>query len=222
MVIIAIAFVASPPQTANEEDHPIKVSHAEITLKSATLPRRKLSHGESDMAGSPTSSVPPKMEHPSSRYHPEIRKTSLGSPFQTPYSPVYSQTAARAASLEPQFARPKEHYIPIQRPGGGYMGSVATSQQSVGSPLSRQSTVESDISDTQTTTSIGTQSTIGGTANSSSSQPIKKSPREFIIPIAVEGGGYVTPRAGSLEPSDSNHSSSTAFSRLGNRRRKFG
>jgi hypothetical protein len=32
-------------------------------------------------------------------------------------------------------------------------------------------------------------------------EPIRKSPREFIIPIAVEGGGYVTPRAGSLEPS---------------------
>lgn len=32
-------------------------------------------------------------------------------------------------------------------------------------------------------------------------EPIRKSPREFIIPISVEGGGYVTPRAGSLEPS---------------------
>lgn len=34
------------------------------------------------------------------------------------------------------------------------------------------------------------------------SEPIKKSPREFIIPIAVEGKGYVTPRQGSLEPSE--------------------
>lgn len=32
-------------------------------------------------------------------------------------------------------------------------------------------------------------------------EPIRKSPREYIIPIAVEGGGYITPRAGSLEPS---------------------
>lgn len=31
-------------------------------------------------------------------------------------------------------------------------------------------------------------------------EPIRKSPREYIIPIAVEGGGYVTPRSGSLEP----------------------
>lgn len=50
--------------------------------------------------------------------------------------------------------------------------------------------------------------------SSSGKQPIKKSPREFIIPIAVEGGGFVTPRAGSLEPSESGHSamsSSAAF-----------
>lgn len=38
---------------------------------------------------------------------------------------------------------------------------------------------------------------------SASGDPIRKSPREFIIPIAVEGGGYVTPRATSLEPSES-------------------
>lgn len=82
--------------------------------------------------------------------------------------------------------------------------------------LSRQSTNESDT-DT-TTTGAQSQSTI----TTGTSQPIKKSPREFIIPIAVEGGGYVTPRAGSLEPSDSGHTtSSTAFSRT-NRPRRVG
>ena len=35
-------------------------------------------------------------------------------------------------------------------------------------------------------------------------QPIKKSPREFIIPISVEGGGIVTPRTNNIEPSESN------------------
>ncbi|KAI8428533.1 hypothetical protein MSG28_007302, partial [Choristoneura fumiferana] len=35
---------------------------------------------------------------------------------------------------------------------------------------------------------------------SSAGEPIKKSAREFIIPIAVEGKGYVTPRQRSLEP----------------------
>lgn len=61
--------------------------------------------------------------------------------------------------------------------------------------LSRQSTQESD-----------SENTVSG-------EPIRKSPREYIIPIAVEGGGYVTPRAGSLEPSDSTASTMTNSSR---------
>lgn len=67
------------------------------------------------------------------------------------------------------------------------------------SNLSRQSTQDSD-SDTVASTG----------------EPIKKSEREYIIPIAVEGGGYVTPRAGSLEP---NESSSASVNRS---RTKFG
>lgn len=47
------------------------------------------------------------------------------------------------------------------------------------------------------------------THNIAKSQPIKKSPREFIIPIAVEGGGYITPREGSSEHSDSSHNVSS-------------
>lgn len=62
--------------------------------------------------------------------------------------------------------------------------------------LSRQSTQESD---SETTVSTG--------------EPIRKSPREFIIPIAVEGGGYVTPRAGSLEPSETASTTSTLTNR---------
>lgn len=62
--------------------------------------------------------------------------------------------------------------------------------------LSRQSTQESD---SETTVSGG--------------EPIRKSPREYIIPIAVEGGGYVTPRAGSLEPSETASTTSTMTSK---------
>lgn len=70
---------------------------------------------------------------------------------------------------------------------------------SCSSNLSRQSTQDSD------------SDTIASTG-----EPIKKSDREYIIPIAVEGGGYVTPRAGSLEPTESSATS-------GNRSRtKFG
>lgn len=78
---------------------------------------------------------------------------------------------------------------------------------------SRQSTLESE--------GETTPSTVTSSQFSSSSQPIKKSPREFIIPIAVEGGGYVTPRSGSVEPSESNHTASvnSTFSHIGKPRR---
>lgn len=162
-----------------DEEQPTKVSTAEITLKSATLPRRKIE-----------------------------------TPFSLPYNTAYQATGNRATGPDPQHKPPKEHYIPIQRVG--YVANTS-SQRNV---LSRQSTNDSDTSDTQTTstTTMGTQGTL---QTSNSSQPIKKSPREFIIPIAVEGGGFITPRAGSLEPSDSNHSTSTAFSRFGGRTRKL-
>lgn len=52
--------------------------------------------------------------------------------------------------------------------------------------LSRQSTADSD-----------TDSALGSTLGA---EPYRKSPKEYIIPISVEGGGYVTPRSGSLEP----------------------
>lgn len=178
------------------------MSTAEITLKSATLPRRKI---DAPKFGKDST----KVDQP--RYMNDIRTAPiLENP--SPFSPGISSINPRATSLEPQQNHPKEHYIPIQRPGGGYISNTP-SERSVGpAPLSRQSTNESDdTSDTQTasTATVGKQSN----ATSSASQPIKKSPREFIIPIAVEGGGFITPRAGSLEPSESNHSTSTTFNR---------
>lgn len=136
---------------------------------------------------------------------------------QQQYHPTYNPVfAPRGVSAEPQQQqnKPKEHYIPIQRVG--YVANTSSSQRSV---LSRQSTNDSDTSETASTTTMATQPSSLQTSNSS--QPIKKSPREYIIPIAVEGGGFVTPRAGSLEPSESNHSTSTAFSRFSGRPRKI-
>ena len=48
--------------------------------------------------------------------------------------------------------------------------------------------------------SLSRQSTQDSETGSVTSQgePIRKSPREVIIPIAVEGGGYVTPSADTL------------------------
>lgn len=68
--------------------------------------------------------------------------------------------------------------------------------------LSRQSTNESNDSDTTPTQSF-VQSSSTVTSSNIDKQPIKKSPREFIIPISVEGGGVVTPKANNLEQSES-------------------
>lgn len=62
------------------------------------------------------------------------------------------------------------------------------------STLSRQSTNDSNDSDTTQPTQsfIQSSSTIGSSmSGGGDKQPIKKSPREFIIPISVEGGGIV-------------------------------
>lgn len=134
-------------------------------------------------------------------------------PHTSTFNPGFT---SRSISNEQQH-KPKEHYIPIQRVG--YVANTSSSQRSV---LSRQSTNDSDTSETQTasTTTVGNQTPSLQTSNSS--QPIKKSPREYIIPIAVEGGGFVTPRAGSLEPSESNNSAtSSTFGRFGSRTRKI-
>lgn len=194
-------IVSTPTATTNDEDHPVKVSHAEITLKSATLPRRKTSRSDNlkfdDSEETATSS---KVNTQSAPIQPQ---------YKSRYSPVYQQQQFqnRATSLEPQKQRPKEYYIPIQQATGSYVTNTGTmaKQRSLDTPLSRQSTNDdSESSEIQTVTSTET----------SANQAIKKSPREFIIPIAMEGGGYITPRATSLEPSDSNHSNSKMFSRF--------
>lgn len=110
-------------------------------------------------------------------------------------------------------ASPKERIIPIsfekpeppppKPPVARVFQTQKSTQSQRSNSLSRQSTQDSDTD----------------TVPSSTGEPIKKSPREFIIPIAVEGGGYVTPRAGSLEPSDTASTTSTLTNKS---RSKFG
>lgn len=84
-------------------------------------------------------------------------------------------------------------------------------------PLSRQSTNESNDSDTTPTQSfVQSTSTV-----SSDKQPIKKSPREFIIPISVEGGGIVKPKPNSLETSESSATQSSIGSKRVSRPRRI-
>lgn len=134
--------------------------------------------------------------------------------------PIAFTVQQRANSLEPQV---KEQTIPVQKPPT-YQRTLSNAfgPSTARGSLSRQSTNESNDSDT-TLSQSGQMPALPG--SSSSTMPIKKSPREFIIPIAVEGGGFVTPRANSLEPSESSTTNtSTSFStkqRLG-RPRKIG
>ncbi|XP_030242732.1 mucin-5AC [Drosophila navojoa] len=189
----------------------VKTSTASITLKSATLPRRKI-NAKSEVQLDIKPRVPehpqPAMRFSTEMQHP-VADLRSAPPREgpMPYSPIKTTLQSRATSLEP-----KEHIITIQRPptqqAYGRTNSNTTTRSG---SLSRQSTAESEAESTATLS----QSTVTG--GPGISQPIKKSPREFIIPIAVEGGGFITPRERSIEPSESGQtttSSRSTFSRL--------
>nr|XP_036224748.1 uncharacterized protein LOC106622829 isoform X3 [Bactrocera oleae] len=198
----SIFYKSSP---GGEPNNNVKTSTATITLKSATLPRRKPSaKTEIQLEIKPRIVEQPNMRFTTEMQHP-VADLRSAPPREgpAPYSPIKTMLNTRATSLEP-----KEHIIPIQRPQAPYARTTSNTTTRSGS-LSRQSTNDSE-SDTTTTANMS-QSTVTG-----SSQPIKKSPREFIIPIAMEGGGFITPREGSIEPSESSHtaSSRSTFNRL--------
>ncbi|KAG5339916.1 NUAK1 kinase, partial [Acromyrmex charruanus] len=183
-------------------DEPKISSKMEITLKSATLPRRKTSKAEITLSGikSPeTVAFKSEVEAKIAAFQPQKLRTQR-SEVAFPVAAAVPHVN-RSSSLEPEdrpkATPPKERIIPIQvetghertqhsstPPPKSSMSQRSMSQQS--NSLSRQSTADSD-----------TDSALGSTMGP---EPIKKSPREYIIPIAVEGGGYVTPRSGSLEP----------------------
>ncbi|KAL3267878.1 hypothetical protein HHI36_007019 [Cryptolaemus montrouzieri] len=192
-----------------------KISSAEITLKSATLPRRKTSKAEIQL--NYPSPKPATMEFKTEMAHPVQAHPKLSTQRSEVIVPIggHASVNFRASSLEPEsVTKPRERIIPIafekiepnrespQSPPMKpptpkvYQTQRSNISQRSGS-LSRQSTQDSD---TDTVTSTG--------------EPIKKSPREYIIPIAIEGGGYVTPRAGSLEPTESTTNASIASSRV--------
>ncbi|XP_017100258.2 uncharacterized protein Nuak isoform X2 [Drosophila bipectinata] len=190
----------------------VKTSTASITLKSATLPRRKINaKAEVQLDIKPPIPEPPQ---PAMRFSTEMQhpvadlRSAPPREGPLPYSPIKTTVQARATSLEP-----KEHVITIQRPPAQHVyGRTGSNTTTRSGSLSRQSTVESE-SDATTTATNMSQATV---TSQGTSQPIKKSPREFIIPIAVEGGGFITPRERSVEPSESSHttSSRSTFGRL--------
>nr|CAI5852833.1 unnamed protein product [Callosobruchus analis] len=186
---LEVKQVVDQPET-KEVDEP-KTSSAEITLKSATLPRRKT-----------TAQI--SLNYPSPKPAPMGFKTEMAHTVQA-YRPEMDHVAKTKSKerIIPIAVEKGSDSIqePVQSPPAKPPASRASgfqtqrSNSSQKSTISRQSTQESDSDTVASVTSTG--------------EPIKKSPREYIIPIAVEGGGYVTPRAGSLEPSETGSTTST-------------
>ncbi|XP_050085644.1 uncharacterized protein LOC126571304 isoform X3 [Anopheles aquasalis] len=225
---VSIGSIPTPPKDET------KTSHAEITLKSATLPRRKLSNKPLELQAEGQPKAEQRTQQQSSAFTPmrfstefqhqipDLRSAPIGRDLPPAFAPMSSQHQ-RANSLEPQ-GREGGSSIPYagqQKPPAYGRPSFGQPGQPVRGTLSRQSTNESNDSDTTIsqgpmstaqTSASGLMSSMASQsgASSTATMPIKKSPREFIIPIAVEGGGIVTPRANSLEPSESNTSTASA------------
>ncbi|XP_046743230.1 uncharacterized protein LOC124409570 isoform X2 [Diprion similis] len=210
--------VESSNMSGSVPDEPKKSSKMEITLKSATLPRlRKTSKAEITLAGvkSPDNTAfKSEVEAKIDAFHPQKLRTQR-SEVAFPVAAAVPQ-ANRSSSLEPEnrmknipkveSGRQLPQQGPSTPPMKPPMPQRSMSQRS--GSLSRQSTADSD-----------TDSALGSTTGP---EPIRKSPREYIIPIAVEGGGYVTPRSGSLEPeskASTPTSTSAPRSRFGRPRR---
>ncbi|XP_048266931.1 serine/arginine repetitive matrix protein 2 isoform X5 [Bombus terrestris] len=193
----------------DEPEEPKMSSKMEITLKSATLPRpRKTSKAEISVTGAKPYKVQvpfafkSELEAKIDAFQPQKLRTQR-SEVAFPVAAAVPQTN-RSSSLEPESrprsGAPKERIIPIQMEADHRQSRHSSTTPPPSKPppmpqrsvsqrsgsLSRQSTADSD-----------TDSALGSTVGP---EPIRKSPREYIIPIAVEGGGYVTPRSGSVEP----------------------
>ncbi|CAH1154094.1 unnamed protein product [Phaedon cochleariae] len=189
-----------------------KTSSAEITLKSATLPRRKTTKAEI------------KLNYPVPKPSAVGFKTEMahnvgsypGTEVVVPVAPPTTAIGFRSVSSDQNRlmkGTSKERIIPISFERGD------STPESVQSPPAKPpmpkpfQTQRSDVSQRSNLSRQSTQDSDTETVASSGGEPIKKSPREYIIPIAVEGGGYVTPRAGSLEPSESGSAASTMTNR---------
>lgn len=221
-----------------QPEEPRMSSKMEITLKSATLPRpRKTSKAEISLSGAKSSEPVAFRSEVAAKidaFQPQKLRTQR-SEVAFPVAAAIPQVH-RSASLEPDTrhaataAVPKERIIPIQVEGdterdrsSQHSSTPPTpptpvsaapkpplSQRSVSQrsgSLSRQSTADSD-----------TDSALGSTVGP---EPIRKSPREYIIPIAVEGGGYVTPRSGSVEPESKTGTSTSASASTNASRSRF-
>lgn len=107
------SLVAQNESDAMDNNGNLKTSTASITLKSATLPRRKAGKSEVQLSIKP----PPIIEQPAMHFTTEMQhpisdfRSAPVRESPTVYSPIKTRFTGRASSLEP-----KEHIIPIQKP----------------------------------------------------------------------------------------------------------
>ncbi|XP_050534658.1 probable serine/threonine-protein kinase MARK-A isoform X2 [Daktulosphaira vitifoliae] len=162
-----------------------KTSRAEIKLARPELPKSTINK-EQKIDENETSDSNYKTEV---KHFVQVPKQSRRAEVSIPISA--STTGVSTSPLPPrpitrQSSQTREHIIPIRFESEDKSKakpiqrttSITSSTKTSGSNLSRQSTMESD--------SNSSIVSMGG-------EPIRKSPREVIIPIAVEGGGFVTP-----------------------------
>nr|XP_034824659.1 uncharacterized protein LOC117982418 isoform X2 [Maniola hyperantus] len=143
---------------------------------------------------------------------------SLASPPGTPPAPPSASAPPLASASSPRVFRTEvlhsikdhrnrgvsvERIIPITMSGEEpppARAAAPTTPVTPGTPLTTPpGSVTSPTAKTPLRRLASTEST-GEAVSPPTGEPIKKSAREFIIPIAVEGKGYVTPRQRSLEP----------------------
>uniref|UniRef100_A0A146M0I2 NUAK family SNF1-like kinase 1 n=1 Tax=Lygus hesperus TaxID=30085 RepID=A0A146M0I2_LYGHE len=155
------------------------ISESELNEKKAsTLPRRKSSR--------PTVAAarPTEPEHMVAN----TRVSQVVYPTVPPVPPP-------RPSLTKQDSGPREHIIPIQIEGRDDPPRERFERAQSEKP-SNISSRQTSISSKASSSSLGRQDSDCSNVSMSTittSEPIRKSPREVIIPIAVEGGGYVTP-----------------------------
>lgn len=195
-----------------------KSSKMEITLQSTTkaaTPKTKKTEimlGELKSPQSPTYKT--EIEAKINETDPRKMQTQR-SEVAFPIAAVTPQISASSSyeDKEKSSTFRREHSVPIQMDlsynlSGQRRTPLKSASTEYSETLERQSTIDSDTDNTS-------KSVIGP-------EPIRKSPREYIIPIAVEGANYITPRADSADVESKNSASSLSSlsrSRFGKTRR---
>lgn len=208
-----------PVKINSTPEKPKKSSKMEITLQSTAkgaspkTMKTEIMLGELKSPQSPTykTEIEAKINSADPRKI-QTQRSEVAFPIAA-VSPQISASSSYDDKEKPTIAFRKERSVPIQmdlsyNPSEQKRAPLKYPSADYSESFERQSTIDSDTENTS-------KSVIG-------SEPIRKSPREYIIPIAVEGANYITPRADSVDIESKNSASSLSSlsrSRFGKSRR---